>query len=194
MLAEIQKRDADLLEAHNTLERRVEERTSQLQAQVSERVRAEGKLQASEARLTTIIDSIQIAILTVDAETHKILYANPAALRMIGASREDTIGLECHKFICPSEKGKCPVTDLGPNASVCSDPVLLTARGDRIPILKTVVPIELDGRKAILENIVDISGLKAAENEIRAAKEAAEAASQAKSEFLANMSHGYAPR
>ena len=65
----------------------------------------------------------------------------------------------------------------------------LKANGENLPILKTVVPLTLDGRHLLLEVFVDISERKRAEDEILRAKESAEAANLAKSQFLANMSH-----
>jgi len=95
--------------------------------------------------------------------------------------------------------------------------VVLRADGSQLPVIKTVVPVTLEGRLHLLESFVDISAQKQAEEKLRAAKEAAEAARQelaevndqleaaiaqanqlavqaaaanaAKSEFLARMSH-----
>jgi len=54
---------------------------------VTERKRAEEKLRESEQRLKTTLDSIQAGIVVIDAETHIIVDANPAAIRMIGAPK-----------------------------------------------------------------------------------------------------------
>jgi PAS domain S-box-containing protein len=53
----------------------------------------------------------------------------------------------------------------------------------------SLTPIELDGRPAMLATWHDIDERKALENQLRAAKAAADAANRSKSEFLANMSH-----
>jgi len=49
--------------------------------------------------------------------------------------------------------------------------------------------IEHEGEKHIFSITRDISGSKQAEEDLRAAKEAPEAANRAKNEFLSNMSH-----
>ncbi|MEN6372701.1 MAG: ATP-binding protein [Armatimonadota bacterium] len=147
------------------------------------------KIIRNEAYIDTILNSIQTAVITIDAETHRIVDVNPAAVEMIQTPIESIIGSECHKFICPAEKGKCPVTDLGHTIDRLSERVCLKSDGTQIPILKTVVPVVMDGHKYLIENFIDISEQKEAENKMRLAKEAAEAANKAKSEFLANMSH-----
>jgi len=48
-----------------------------------------------------------------------------------------------------------------------SERVLLTAGGGQIPILKTVVPITMDGRPHLLESFIDISEQKRAEEDLR---------------------------
>jgi len=44
---------------------------------------------------------LQAGIVCIDAETHTIVDANPAAIEMIGAAKEQIIGHVCHKYICP---------------------------------------------------------------------------------------------
>ena len=67
--------------------------------------REEEALRESEARLQVIFDSVQTGIFIIDPETHRIVDANPVALETIGVGRDQAIGAECHKFICPAEKG-----------------------------------------------------------------------------------------
>ncbi len=126
---------------------------------LSERHSVEDALRESEGRLKLLLDSIPTGVLVVDAETHIIRNVNPAAERIVGAPRDAIIGQICHAFVCPAAAGKCPVTDLGQCVDN-AERVLLRADGGQVPILKTVVPIQLQGRAYLLESFVDISALK----------------------------------
>ena len=89
------------------------------------------------------------------------------ALKLIGAPRDQVVGAECHKFICPAERGRCPVSDLGQTVDN-SERVLLTVAGHRCAIIKTVVPVVIGGRKHLLESFVDITARKEADEQLRA--------------------------
>jgi two-component system sensor histidine kinase/response regulator len=56
-------------------------------------------------------------------------------------------------------------------------------------ILGTFIATEYEGQRGVLGWLTDISKIKAAEDEMRRAKELAEEATQVKADFLANMSH-----
>jgi PAS domain S-box-containing protein len=126
---------------------------------INERQQAETALQESEHRLKTIMDSAQTGIVMIDAETRQLVDANPAALRMIGAAREQVIGNVCHKFICPAERDHCPICDLGQTVDN-SERILLTAQGETVPIIKNVTVVTLMGRQYLLETLVDITEQK----------------------------------
>ncbi len=155
---------------------------------ITERKQSELALRENNARIQAIFNAIQTGITVVDENTHCIIDANPVAARMIGLPKEQIIGRVCHQFICPAECGKCPISDLGLQVDN-SERVLLRADGSELPILKTVVQLELDGRPCLLDCFVDISVQKRINDALREAKTEAEAATRSKSEFLANMSH-----
>jgi PAS domain S-box-containing protein len=150
--------------------------------------RAAVQLRDKEERLRTILGSIQAGVVVIDAESHLIVEANSAALRMMDLSQDQVVGHMCHKYICPAEEGKCPITDLRQKVDN-SERVFLNSSRQEIPILKTVSTIMLEGRRHLLESFLDISERKRAEEELVQAKEQAEAANVAKSDFLANISH-----
>jgi len=134
-------------------------------AQVSlaiERKEAEEALRASEERFRTIIHAMQAGIVIIDAQTHRILEANQKTFEMIGGGDEAILGSVCHSFICPAEVGRCPVTDLGQTID-SSERILLTIRGEKISILKSVVKTTLGGRPVLIESFIDITERKQAE-------------------------------
>ena len=61
--------------------------------------------------------------------------------------------------------------------------------GERRHLMATFLRTEFEGEQGVLGWLVDIEKLKAAEAEIRKARDMAESAARMKSDFLANMSH-----
>lgn len=132
------------------------------------RKRTEQKLREGESRLTTVMESVQAGIAIIDPTTHKIVYVNSAAASMIGAPKEMIVGSVCHRFICPAECGKCPITDLHQTIDH-SERVLLTATGEKHPIIKSVTTVMLGGKEHLLESYIDISERKASEDALKQA-------------------------
>ena len=125
------------------------------------------QLRRSEKRLRAILDTVQTGILVIDSETHQILEANPVAARLIGAHSHEIVGHRCHKFVCPHEGSDCPADNAEGHVLNISERVLVRWDGSEIPVLKTVVPIRLNGRDCYLESFVDLRERKQAEEERR---------------------------
>ena len=131
---------------------------------------AEKQVLEKEAQLRTLVDSIQVGIVTIDAKTHTILDANPKAIEMIGVDAGEITGKVCHHFICPANEGRCPVTDIGQKVDL-SERVLLCRNQKTVPIIKSVVPTSIDGHDVLIESFFDISERKKAEEELAASAE-----------------------
>mgnify|MGYP001250050125 CR=1 FL=1 len=112
-----------------------------------------------EQRLRSVLDGVITGVLVVDGQTHQIVDVNPRAVEMIGLPKERIIGRVCHQFVCPAEKGTCPISDLGQTVDR-SERVLLQGDGGRLPVLKSVVCAEWRGRQYLVESFVDISRFK----------------------------------
>jgi PAS domain S-box-containing protein len=136
---------------------------------VTERKQAEEALRASEALQKLLLQNIDAGVLIIDAKTHVTERANSKALEMFGGTEEKVIGKECQRFVCPAEKGRCPVTDLG-QVIDRSERVLLTSDGSRVPIIKTAKSIGIGGEEKILETFIDITERKLAEEALRASE------------------------
>jgi len=130
----------------------------------TERKLIEDAMLESQDKLKTIVESVNSGIIIIDLETRTLVDANRYARDLIGVSKEQIIGKKCHDFICPAEKNKCPIMDLKEKLDN-SERILLNIKGERIPILKTVTPITLGGKKHLLESFIDIRELKRADEE-----------------------------
>lgn len=118
----------------------------------------------SERKFHTIWNHIQAGIILVDAGSHEIIAVNPEGERLTGYTEKEMIGQSCHKFICPAEMGRCPISDLGMTIEH-SKRLLLTKGGEAVPVLKTVTETAIDGRNILIENFVRIPVLEDAEDQ-----------------------------
>lgn len=130
----------------------------------------ESEIRKSQKRLETILEAVQAGVMIIDAESHTVVDANPVAVQLIGRGKAEIIGKICHEFMCVAEKGKCPLTDLK-QVIDSSERVLVTAKDEKLPILKNAVYIELDGRQRIVESFLDISHIKEAERALMESEE-----------------------
>ncbi len=154
---------------------------------VTKERRAEQDLRDNEERLRTILASVQAGIFIVDAETQEIVDANPAALSLIGAARDEVVGRKCYENIGGCD-GNCAASR-DSRTFARKECVIRTKTGGTVPVLKTIAAVTHNHRRLIIESFVDISEQKQAADQLELARQAAEDANQTKSEFLANMSH-----
>ncbi|MCK4965623.1 PAS domain S-box protein, partial [bacterium] len=133
---------------------------------IAKQKEAEEVIRESEERLKAILYSMNIGVVLIESEEHKIVDVNPYAERMIGAPKEKIIGTVCHNYICPADVGKCPITDLGEEVNN-KETVLISDIGKRVPVLKTALSITLSGKQYLLDSFVDITEQKKVEEKLK---------------------------
>jgi diguanylate cyclase (GGDEF)-like protein len=109
--------------------------------------------------VNSVIQSVGFGVIIIDAVTHQIVYANPKAIKLSQYTPQEILGHVCHKMVCPTEAGYCPITDLG-EAVDNSERVLVRADGTALPIITTVVPMNFAGKCYLIESFVDNSERK----------------------------------
>jgi len=132
------------------------------------RKRAEKKLMETRDRFRVFFASQQNGVIVIDPSDHRIIDVNPYLCNLVGLSEDRIIGKVCHTFLCPAERGRCPITDLGQLIDN-AERVLLTADGRRVPVLKTVAQVMFGEKRYLIENILDLTEHKRVEEALREA-------------------------
>ncbi|WP_247876987.1 sensor histidine kinase [Azospirillum brasilense] len=163
---------------------------------MTEYVRTVDALLMAEARTNAIVDAAADAIVTMDGEgiVHSF---NPAAEAMFGIPAADMLWSRIDRLIpdigALLQDGGLAVYQPGGEAhgagAVREAVAVRGGDGDRFPIELSVSAVETGGRRVFTGIIRDITARKRSENDLIAAKEAAESADRAKSTFLQVMSH-----
>ncbi len=145
MLAQIQTHDSALQAAHDGLERRVGERTQELEKEIVVRRRVEEALGDEKERLSVTLRAIGDAVITTDTDGRIVLF-NPVAEMLTGVASSDACGCK-----------------LGDVLKIVDERTRLPAEDPVTRILCTEGPVDL-GEKILLntphveEPIVEYSG------------------------------------
>ena len=129
-------------------------------------LRKMAELLQSKQYLAAVNNAMMTGLVVIERQTHTIIDVNEAAARMIGLKRQEIIGRECHRFICPKQRGQCPITDLGQTIDN-AERVLLRADGKPVPILKTVTSLSLPAGEVLVETFVDLTERKKIEAQVQ---------------------------
>ena len=192
-LTELKEAERKLSEARDLLERRVEERTAELQRQIAERVRTEDQLRESESILRAIIENMPSAVSIKDVDGSYLVvnkcwneWRNPNDLEIRGKSADDFFPEDFARSVW--EKDREALTKQIPIQLEIETPF---ADGSSQTTLMQRFPITDEKGKLMAVGGIntDITERKLAEKSLQDAKEQAVSASLAKSEFLAHMSH-----
>lgn len=137
---------------------------------ISERKREEERIRQAQRSLQMLVDSMPFGVMIMGTD-RRIRQANRSALAAMGyETEEEVLGLVCHETMCPAEAEHCPILDLGQDLDR-SERILMTKDGRQIPILKSAIPVTLDGEEVLLEAFIDITEQKRLERQIQGSLE-----------------------
>ena len=109
--------------------------------------------------LKTILARTPFGVAVVGMD-RTIRWANDYVVNLWGGDHPDNLaGHPCDDFACGFGSGSCPILD-GHHTLDQIERLFRTRDGREIPILKSVVEVELNGEPVLLETFTDISELK----------------------------------
>jgi PAS domain S-box-containing protein len=137
---------------------------------VTERRRAERRLEESERRLAKIIEASPEAITIASVENGTFIAVNPAGERLSGYTREEMLGrsaVDMGFWPDPEERQRL-IADLQRSEAVHGREIRLRRKdGEVRDALASAALIDFEGRKLILFQAIDITERKNAEKAVR---------------------------
>lgn len=189
MLEEIEGRDAELSLANNLLDKRVRQRTEQLEQEVAERKSAELEVRKKQQELADFFESAPLGLVRLDPNGI-ILDANRAELEALGYTHNEYVGKLIFDFAENPEQIDGALRRLVEGETLSNfEANFICKDGSRKTFEINANALWVDTRFIHARFFTkDVTKLLAAEK-AQAEKESAERANQAKSEFLSRMSH-----
>jgi PAS domain S-box-containing protein len=165
--------------------------------QFIQRRRVQKAIADNESRLRTILDAVVDGILVLE-ESGLIEWMNPAAERIFGYALSEVRGQSARMFRDPAALAQPSPLSRFLDGHPRDDRGLLHADapiparrkdGSLFLVELDLTDLTLGDRRAIVGIVRDVTERNRIEQQLRGAKEIAEASNKAKSQFLANMSH-----
>jgi PAS domain S-box-containing protein len=131
---------------------------------ITKKKKIEREMIKSAKILKTIFDSIQTGLALIDIETGKIEDINPALENMLGYQKETLIGKYYYEHICSQNDCKENEIKNISNKINKMETIIRNNEGHESPVILINVLMDINDKKYMLMNIMDISDQKSYEN------------------------------
>ncbi|RJP62068.1 MAG: response regulator [Candidatus Auribacter fodinae] len=136
---------------------------------IIQRKNAIDALNLSNKWFQTLLHSSPVGIILVNGNK-EIVEINSAALELVSKKRDDIIGQKCSVLMCEDVTHRCPIFDEGKRVNT-AEREIKHADGYSIPILKNVIPIEINHERYLVESFMDIREHKKMKEELMRARQ-----------------------
>lgn len=160
----------DLAHPRQYLMELVDERTSELRAEIRERRRAEEALQASEKKYRSLFETANDAVFLADAETGLILEANPRAAELLGMPLDSVVGMHQSQVHPPGDAERYEEifqNHVSQGKGNIRDVWVRRRDGTLVPVEINASVTEINGKRVIHGIFRDVTEGKRAEDLIR---------------------------
>lgn len=163
-----------LEEARATLEKRVEERTADLQREINERIQIEKKLRESEDLFRSMVESLGEGVVMVD-EKEVFIFANQAAHRIFDFVDRPLIGRSLIEFTTPDQFALIQEqTRIRKTGQRSTYELRLKLPGDREKVVLVAATPRFDENKKFTSSLAvltDVTEMKRTEETLRSMKD-----------------------
>jgi PAS domain S-box-containing protein len=166
-ITERKQAEVEIQQLNANLERRVAERTDELEGEIRQRRQTEATLAASERHYRQLFESIDDSIMLY-SEQGKFLDCNDVTCQRLGYNRAEFLVLSAADLVDPADHGlmRQNQSRLWTRESTVVESAHQTKDGRVIPVEINPRRIEYEGQPAILAVVRDISARKQAEEEL----------------------------
>ena len=118
-------------------------------------------IEKTEKHFQAIIEATQSGIMVIEKDTNKIIYVNPAFIRLLGYdTKEELIGYTCYQKVCSScKEDLCPAKENGYKLHNHNCHVL-NKNKELKECIKNVVLLTINKKEYLLESFIDVSDKK----------------------------------
>ena len=136
---------------------------------ITNEVRTADSLKKALSTTRKILENLPVGVVIID-RNRRIRQINSRACDVTGWKIGELTGQICHSVFCPALVNRCPILDLN-QAVDRAERFILHRDGRKIPVLKSVIPVELNSEDLLLEVFIDLSEVKSLEKRTTAENE-----------------------